>query len=70
MRYREFVKMIRAAVQECMGEEYQVGIQEIHKNNGISRIALKIENQKSNIFPCIYLEEYYLLFRNGEQRPR
>lgn len=67
MEYKEFV----CAAMEIMNQkEGRNGIQvKEHtalKNNGKLRLGLLIQEEGTNLFPAIYLEEYYEKFQNGE----
>ena len=63
MEYREFVC---AAIETMNQKEGKNGIQAREhravKNNGKIRVGLLLQETGSNLFPTIYLEEYYELW--------
>ena len=67
MEYREFVC---AAIETMNQKEGKNGIQAREhravKNNGKIRVGLLLQETGSNLFPTIYLEEYYEKFQKGE----
>ena len=65
MNYNQFLKEVRAAVQERLGSDYEIRIQKITKNNGIVLEGLIIGKANKNIAPTIYLNSYYMHFTNG-----
>ena len=66
MEYREFVC---AAIETMNQKEGKNGIQAREhravKNNGKIRVGLLLQETGSNLFPTIYLEEYYEKFQNS-----
>ena len=64
MEYREFVC---AAIETMNQKEGKNGIQAREhravKNNGKIRVGLLLQETGSNLFPTIYLEEYYEKFQ-------
>lgn len=65
MSYKEFTEKAAVALQEKLGVEYYVQIKKTVKNNSVTQTALVVESQRSNVSPCIYLEEYYLNYQAG-----
>ena len=66
MNYQQFVIVIKEKVALSLGAGINLQIHTTLKNNGKERIGLSIEDQKINIHPTIYLEEYYKQFKNGD----
>lgn len=53
-------------VKKKMGEDYEVYIQNVTKNNDIELKGLVIASEESNVSPTIYLNPYYSKYVNGE----
>lgn len=67
MEYIEFIEYIRAAITTIFGDEKNVSVKKILKNNGVEYDALIIGEDKSNISPTIYLNSYYTEYENGRE---
>ena len=65
MNYNQFLEEVRAAVQERLGNDYEIRIQKITKNNGIVLDGLIIGEAGKGIAPTIYLNPYYTRFKHG-----
>lgn len=65
MELRDFAEKMCCVVSENLGERYQVQIQEVSKNNGVSLLGLLILNQKQNISPTIYLNAFWEAYETG-----
>ncbi len=65
MNYQQFVVVIKEKVALSLGSGIDLQICTTLKNNGKERIGLSISDQHVNIYPTIYLEEYYKQFQNG-----
>lgn len=59
MKYNEFILKVQSAVQEEMGNGYEVKVQKVTKNNGIILDGLSIHKWTANMAPTIYLNTYY-----------
>lgn len=55
----EFEEIIKDAVSKKLGENYEVEIQKVVKNNSVSLSGLVIREKDSNISPTFYFEEMY-----------
>ncbi|MCI8407977.1 MAG: hypothetical protein HFJ09_01730 [Lachnospiraceae bacterium] len=66
MNYQYFYKQLVQSLQEKLGEEYQVKITDIEKNNGVFLEGIIIIKEESQISPNIYLEYFYDRYREGE----
>ena len=65
MTYFQFVHAVEMKVKECAAEDLSVYVHSAVKNNGTRRHGLTIAKEDVNIFPTIYLEEYYRRFQSG-----
>lgn len=65
MTYYQFIHEIEVKVQKEVRDDVTVCIHSAVKNNGTKRQGLTIAQKGVNIFPTIYLEEYYQQFQSG-----
>lgn len=65
MNYTEFCNLIRDMVQERMGEDTKVGLQEVLRNNGVCLHGLTFMGEGTNMSPTIYLESYFYAYGRG-----
>lgn len=66
MNYQNFSKQLVLDLQNKLGEEYQVKLTDIEKNNGVFLEGIIIIKEESQISPNIYLEYFYDRYREGE----
>lgn len=66
MKYQEFVCAVETRMNKQMEGGMKASLQKTVKNNGTERMGLVIETPGRNIFPTIYLEEFYERYRKGE----
>ncbi len=62
---KEFAEAVRDAVEASLGEEYQVQINDVVRNNDMHLTGLVIYNGISNMAPNIYLENYFSHYQEG-----
>lgn len=65
MTYFQFIHEVEVQVKEEVRDDVTVYIHSAVKNNGTKRHGLTIAQKGINIFPTIYLEEYYQQFQGG-----
>lgn len=65
MTYDEFICCVRDGMAEILGNNVNVKIHKVLKNNDIELDALTVMNQSSNVSPTIYLNSYYEELQNG-----
>ena len=63
MTYFQFIHAVEGKVKEEIDGNISVYIHSTVKNNGTRRHGLTIAEKGVNIFPTIYLEEYYEQFK-------
>jgi hypothetical protein len=63
--YQEFKNSIIGKLQEYLGEEVELDIHQIQKNNGIYLDGISISRRDKNIAPTLYLNDYYRRYREG-----
>lgn len=66
MEFSSFRLMVRDEVDKRTGDNYNVRIDEVVKNNGIVLSGLTVMKDDSNISPTIYLEEFYKSYINDD----
>lgn len=65
MEYYQFCAELKEEVRTMLGDEYEVEVKQITKNNSVVKEALIIGTKESNIRPTIYLENYYEEYCHG-----
>ena len=65
MEAKEFGEKMRRAVAEILGEDYQVTLQEVRKNNGVVLLGLVILAEGQNVSPTIYLSPFLAAYEDG-----
>lgn len=65
MTFDTFKATILTSLRSYYGEDYQLSIRSVPKNNQILLDGLIIRNKNCNISPTIYLNPYYARFQNG-----
>lgn len=65
MDYKEFTENIVCLLQKKMGEEYEIKVTNVRKNNGIQLIGVIMMRESDKISPTIYLEEPYMQYCAG-----
>lgn len=65
MQINEFTEKVQKVLIRELGEEYQVEIREVRKNNGIVLHGLMVLSQNSNIAPTIYLDSLWEAYEGG-----
>ena len=67
MEFNNFTELIRDKVAEQVGNDYQVHLNNVRKNNGIKLTALTVLQEDNNISPAIYLNDYHEKYVNGRE---
>ena len=65
MNYQQFILAVKDKVIAALGDGMRLQIHTALKNNGVERVGLTIIDERINVSPTIYLEEYYKQFQNG-----
>ena len=60
-----FAEKVKVALQKEFGEGYNVIVQEVEKNNGVTQKGLTILAGDRNISPTIYLEPFWEAYEEG-----
>lgn len=69
MNYKEFCISIKEEVSKMMGKDYAVRIEEVVKNNHVTKEAIVICKKNDRLSPTIYLEKYYEEYKQGKNIP-
>lgn len=65
MNYETFRNMLRDALQEEMGEEVCVTLQQIRKNNGVVCQGMSIRRKTERMAPIIHLDPFFDAYSSG-----
>ncbi len=65
MTLRKFADKVQCKVMETLGEQYDVKLQEVQKNNNVRLLGLIILTKGQNVSPTIYLDDFYEAYCNG-----
>lgn len=66
MEFTNFKTLVRDEVAKRTGEQYNVRLNEVMKNNGVVLSGITMMQDDSNISPTIYLNHYYEAYESGE----
>ena len=67
MEERNFYELLKEAVSARLGGEYRVTGKQVVKNNSVRLEALLIERDGTNIYPTIYVGDYYEEYLQGTE---
>lgn len=59
MNFESFCKEVEAEIKELVGEQAEVMLRDVTKNNGVELMGLSIRHTGENIAPNVYLDGYY-----------
>lgn len=65
MNMNEFLEDVMNNLKSKLGEEFELSVRKVTKNNGIVLTALNIRKEGDSIVPTIYMEGFYRLFETG-----
>ena len=65
MKFEKFVEKIIENMQKRVPEDYMVQVENIQKNNGLMLTGLTMGDQRWNVYPTIYLEDFYKKYEEG-----
>ncbi len=66
MTYQSFISELNSVAAESLPENTGISFESFRQNNGITKNALIISTESSNIKPIIYLDEYFTRYKKGE----
>lgn len=65
MKIHTFICHVLQKMQEELGEDIKVSLQDVTKNNGVVLTGLTFTQKNINISPTVYLEDFYEKYREG-----
>lgn len=65
MEYSQFLNEVETCIKHRYGEEYQVEINRVMKNNSVAYDGLVIFKEGNYVSPNIYLNQYYPSYQEG-----
>lgn len=68
MEYKAFTEQLAGMVKEKLGEDYDVRLTEVVKNNQVTLHGVVIMGKQEKIVPTIYLESFYARYLKGEKQ--
>lgn len=66
MDYEKFVETIKEVVTSLCGNDMEIMVTHIKKNNGVTKTGLLMKRKETNMAPTIYLEDFYTDFQRGK----
>lgn len=66
MEFKEFEEKMVGLLRERFGETAQISVQEILKNNGITRRGISVITEGERFTPVLYLDTAYERYLAGE----
>lgn len=66
MDIQVFIENVAVAIRRRLGEGYQVKGKKILKNNNVTKHAVTIRRKDDDISPCIYIDEIYTRYLEGD----
>ncbi len=66
MNYKEFTNFITAYMEDTLGDDCQVAVVPVTKNNHHQMDGLYIKQKNQSASPIIYLNPFYTRYQNGE----
>lgn len=67
MDFNEFVEKIVEILHEKMGEEYEIKVTKVTKNNDIRLTGVIMMRETDKVSPTIYLEQPYMQYSEGTE---
>lgn len=65
MEIKEFAIKISKAIEKELGEEYEVTIREVMKNNSVMLTGIMISDKIQNVIPTIYVDGFWVEYESG-----
>lgn len=66
MQYEEFLAQMQTCIEQIAGEEYEVQLHSIIKNNDVEQNGIVLMKKGERVSPTIYLNAYYDRYLEGE----
>lgn len=68
MNFERFKEAILAEIQKKADGTFNAMIKNVTKNNGIKLTGITVEAEGCNVAPCVYLDNFYEEYENGEMK--
>ncbi|MBE5839067.1 DUF5688 family protein [Butyrivibrio sp.] len=65
MELKGFMEEVKELVNKELGDDYELGIKDVLKNNGKLYHGLEVKKRLSNIAPVLYLDGYYEQYKRN-----
>jgi len=65
MEYFDYCEKTRQALQDYMGDEAEVFIKDVVKNNGLILKGIVVHKKECKVSPTVYLEQFYKQYTEG-----
>ena len=62
---KSFAEQVKSRVEERLGADCRVQVEDVCKNNGVVHTGLRISVDKINISPVIYIDSQYQEYEKG-----
>lgn len=69
MKYEEFTAFLKTTMEEKLGEDVQIQLHRITKNNSVVMDGMSLCREGNGIAPTIYLNDFYRDYQNGVELP-
>ncbi|MBQ3905377.1 MAG: hypothetical protein II743_01280 [Lachnospiraceae bacterium] len=66
MTKQQFAEAMKEKVSERFGDEYQIDVREVTKNNGVVLTGLMVTQKDTNVAPTVYVDASYESFQRGK----
>lgn len=67
MTLMSFGREMRRLIADGLGEEYEVRLEKVRKNNDVEMLGIMVTLRAQNISPTIYLEQFYREYVDGKE---
>lgn len=65
MKFNEFCNVIKDMVQQRLGKDVEVELQEVVKNNNVCLRGMVFKAEETNVSPTIYLDSFFYSYSRG-----
>lgn len=66
IEFADFTEKIKEGVEKAAGAGFRIRLNDVRKNNGVILTGITIVENDNNVFPTIYLNNYYQDYVNGK----
>ena len=69
MEIDSFAEHVKENVREKLGTGWNVAVQKVDKNNGVTYTGLRVSKDDELVSPVVYINNYYDTYKNGKTTP-